>query len=115
MRLDDPDRHPNPVPKSEAVFHRSAEAGEIVLQRGHPRFELATTLPTPMDLRLGIDNLANINNTFAGKTLHSMRESTKSTLKKYGRQSPKMELPHSWIYKQAHYPFMEDHEYGLKY
>ncbi len=37
----------------------SAEAGEILLQRGQPRFELATTLLVPVGWKLRVDDLAN--------------------------------------------------------
>ncbi len=56
-RPGDPDRHQVPVPSSEAVDGRSTEAGEILLRRGHPRFELAAALLAPMHWGLGVDHL----------------------------------------------------------
>ncbi len=47
LRPDDPDRHPVLVPTSEAVDGRYTGTGGILLQLGHPRSELATTLLTP--------------------------------------------------------------------
>ncbi len=89
LRLGDRDRHPVLVPPSEAVDGRSAEASEILLHRGHPRFELTATPLAPMHWRLGVDDLAD---DFAGRTSRSMPKPTKSTLKKHWRQSTKMEL-----------------------
>ncbi len=82
-----PYRHPVPVPPSEAEDFGSAEAGKILLERGHPRFELATTLLAPVGWRLRVNDLAN---DFAGRTSHSMPEPTKSTLKKHRRQNSKV-------------------------
>ncbi len=48
-----------PVPPSEAEDFRSAEAGKVLLERGHPRFELTTTLLAPVGWRLRVDDLAN--------------------------------------------------------
>ncbi len=89
LRPGDPNRHPVLVPPSEAVDGRSTEAGEILLHRGHPRFELAATLLAPMHWGLGVDDLAD---DFAGRTSRSMPESTKSTLEKHRSQSSKVEL-----------------------
>ncbi len=47
LYLGDSQRFPFPVSPSEAVDVRSAEAGKAPLERGHPRFELATTLLAP--------------------------------------------------------------------
>ncbi len=84
LRPGDPDRHPVPVPLSEAVDGRSTEAGEILLHRGHPRFELAATLLAPMHWGLGVDDLAD---GFAGRTSRSMPEPKKSTLFLYSNWS----------------------------
>ncbi len=89
LRPGDPDRHPVLVSSSEAVDGRSTEAGAILLQLGQPRFELAATLLAPMYWELRVDDLPDA---FAGRTSRSMPEPTKSTLKKYRRQSSKMEL-----------------------
>ncbi len=59
LRPVDPHRHPVPVPMSEAVDGRSAEAGVILLQRGRPCFELAATLLTRMNWGLAVDDLAD--------------------------------------------------------
>ncbi len=42
------DRPPVPVPPFKAEDVRSAEAGKVLLERGHPRFELAATLLAPV-------------------------------------------------------------------
>ncbi len=55
----------------------STEADGILLQRGHPRFELAATLLTPMNWGPGIDDLAD---DFADRTSRSMPEPTESML-----------------------------------
>ncbi len=89
MHLGDLDRHPVLVQPSEAVDSRSAEAGEMLLQHGHPRFQLAATLLTPMNSGLGVDDLADDP---VGRTPRSMPEPTKSTLKRHRRHSSKMEL-----------------------
>ncbi len=83
------DRHPTPVLSSETEEVRSAEAGRVFLERGHPRFELATTLLVPVSGNLRVDHLAN---DLAGMTTCSIRKPTRSTLKKYQRQSSKVEL-----------------------
>ncbi len=82
------DRHPVPVPPSEAEDVRSAGAGKVFLERNPPRFELATTFLSPVGWRLRVNDLAN---DFAGRTSRSMPEPTKSTLKKHRRQSSKVE------------------------
>ncbi len=89
LRLGHPDRHPVLVPPSEAVNDRPTEAGEILLHRGHPRFELAATLLAPMHWGLGVDDLAD---DFVGRTSRSVPEPTKSMLKKHRRQGCKSEL-----------------------
>ncbi len=43
-----PDRHSVVVPSAEAEDVRSAKAGKVLLEHGHPRFELATTLLAPV-------------------------------------------------------------------
>ncbi len=88
-RPGDSDRHLVPVPTSEAVDGRSAEAVQILLRRGHPRFELTATLLTPMNWELRVDCLTDV---FVGRTSRSMPEPTKSTLKIHRGQSSKMEL-----------------------
>ncbi len=81
------DRHPVPVITFEAVNGQTAEADELFLQRGYPRFELATTLLAPVGWRLRVNDLAN---DFVVRTSRSMPEPTKSTLKKHRRQSLKV-------------------------
>ncbi len=88
LRPGDPDRHPVLVPPSEAVDGRSTGSGEILLRRAHPPFQLAATLLAPMHCGLGVDDLAD---EFAGRTLRSMPEPTKSTLKKHRRQTSKVD------------------------
>ncbi len=47
LRTGYPDRHPVPVPLSEAEDFRSAEAGKVLLEGVYPRFELASGLEAP--------------------------------------------------------------------
>ncbi len=88
LRPGDSDRHPVPIPPFEVEDVRSAEAGKVLLERGLPRFELATTLLAPVGWRLWVNDFAN---DFAGRTSRSMPEPTKSTLKKHRRHSSKVE------------------------
>ncbi len=87
LRPDDPDRHSVLAPPSGAVDSRSTEAGEILLQRGHLRFELVTTLLVPVGWRLRVDDLANDN---VGRTSCIMTKPTKSPLKKAPEVEPEV-------------------------
>ncbi len=64
----------------------------LILQRGRPRFELATTLLTPMNWGLGVENLAY---GFACRASRSMHDPTTSTLKKHRSQSSNTNFPDS--------------------
>ncbi len=71
LRPGDAHRHVVLISPLKAVGGRSTEADEILLQRGHPRFELTATLLAPMHWVLGGDDLAD---DFAGKKSRSIPE-----------------------------------------
>ncbi len=75
-----PDPHRVRVPRSEA---KDAGTGVILIQRGHPRFELAATLLASMNWGVGVDDHMN---DFASRMSSSIPKPMKSTLQKYKRR-----------------------------